>query len=328
MLAVGLACCQTPPAAASGPATSPAPAKPAGPRVVTPIQKHVSAGSGPLSMILVADIGFDWTVWKTFMERNADRYTMYAVTLPGFDKTEAPELAPGEDWEAMRLTNNAVEALARFVKEQSLDRPVVMGHGYGGHLVMKFALDHPDLTRAIISIDGMPVQPLADPNQDDSLGERRLIVREALAPKMNLLTQQEWHDRHYATAIGLVTDGHRANDLAAMLAAQDRGVYSFFLFESILSDIRPQLKQIRVPMLCIAPITPEPPPPASIVRSTWENALGAPPGSWLVYYPMCRHFVMDDNPAQLDVDVALFTAGKDVPGGQKSAIPLGGAAEP
>lgn len=320
-LITATACAQTnPPPAADAPVVAPKPA--AGPRIVTPIQKHVLRGTGPVPMILVPDIGFDWSVWRTFMERNSDRYTMYAITLPGFDKTEAPELAPGEDWEAMRLTNNTIAAMARFVGEHGLDRPVILGHGYGGHLAMKFALEHPNLTRSIISIDGLPVQPLADPNQDDSVGERRLLIRESLAPKMRLLNDQEWHDRHYATSFGLVTDGHRANELAAMLASQDRGVYSFFLFETLLSDLRPQLNGIKVPMFCIAPITPEPPPPAQVVHMTWQNALGAPPGSWIVYYPSCRHFVMDDNPAQLDIDVALFVAGQDIPGGQKSSTPL------
>ncbi|MBL8747124.1 MAG: alpha/beta hydrolase [Phycisphaerae bacterium] len=274
-------------------------------------------------MILVPDIGFDWTVWKTFMERNGDRYSMWAITIPGMDKTEAPQLLPGEDWEAMRLTINTVSAIAQFIEENKIDRPVIVGHGYGGHMAMRLALDHPDLTRGIVSINGLPVQMLADPNQEDSLAERRLILRESLAPKMKMLTDQEWHDRHYATGFSLVTDGHRANELAAMLASQDRGVYSFFLFETILSDIRPRLQELRVPMLCIAPITPEPPPPPQIVHLTWQKALGAPPGAWLVYYPNCRHFVMDDNPQQLDVDISLFVAGKDVPGGQKSPTPIG-----
>lgn len=302
------------------PATAPASAPPVavGPRILAPIQKFTSSGIGPVPMILVPDIGFDWSVWKTFMERNGDRYTMYAITIPGMDKTEAPQLRPKEDWEGMLLSNNTVEAIAVFIKDQSLERPVLVGHGYGGHLAMRVALDHPKLVRSIVSIDGLPGQPMADPNQDDSLGERRLIIRETLAPQMRLLNDQEWHDRHYASGFSLVTDGHRANELAGMLASQDRGVYTFFLFETLLSDLRPRLKDLTVPMLCIAPITPEPPPPPQIFHMTWTNALGAPPGAWLVFYPNCRHFVMDDNPAQLDVDIALFVAGKDIPGGQKS----------
>ncbi|HWQ33597.1 MAG TPA: hypothetical protein VNQ79_12150 [Blastocatellia bacterium] len=40
-------------------------------------------GRGPVPMILISDVRTDWTIWQSFMERNAERYTMYAVTLPG-----------------------------------------------------------------------------------------------------------------------------------------------------------------------------------------------------------------------------------------------------
>lgn len=315
LMIAGCAAAQEKPAAPAAAEAMPA-------RPVTPIQKVVQAGTGPIPMVLVPDIGFDWTVWKTFMERNGERYSMYAVTLPGFDKTEAPELRPGENWEAMVLTTNSVAAIARLIEEKKIDHPVVVGHGYGGHIAMRVALDHPKLVRSIVSVDGLPVQPLSDPNQDDSLGERRLIVSESLAPKMKLLTDQEWHDRHFAAALSIVTDQHRANELAAMLASQDRGVYSFFLFESILSDVRPQLKSIRVPMFCIAPISPEPPPPPQVIIGSWTHVLGAPPGAWLSFYPNCRHFVMDDNPQQLDADIAFFVNGQDIPGAQKSPTPI------
>src|SRR5262249_3432161 len=47
-------------------------------------------GRGPIPMILLADVGEDWTLYKSFMERNAGRYTMYAVTLPGSGGTPPP----------------------------------------------------------------------------------------------------------------------------------------------------------------------------------------------------------------------------------------------
>src|SRR5947209_5334232 len=44
-------------------------------------------GNGPISMILIADAGFGWNIYKDFMKSNKKRYTMYAVTLPGSDNT-------------------------------------------------------------------------------------------------------------------------------------------------------------------------------------------------------------------------------------------------
>ena len=52
---------------------------------------HVETrGEGDTHLLLVPGLLCDWTVWESFMERNAERYTMHAVTLPGFGGTEPP----------------------------------------------------------------------------------------------------------------------------------------------------------------------------------------------------------------------------------------------
>src|SRR5690606_30796269 len=45
----------------------------------------VKRGSGPVPMVLVSDVLMPAEeVYGSFMPQNAGRYTMYAVTLPGF----------------------------------------------------------------------------------------------------------------------------------------------------------------------------------------------------------------------------------------------------
>ena len=72
-------------------------------------------------------------------------------------------------------------------------------------------------------------------------------------------------------------------------------------------------------MLVVAAITPETTPPPKYVRDLWTRALGAPPLTTLTFYPNTRHMVMDDNPEQLDHDIALFVAGMPIPGALRSA---------
>jgi hypothetical protein len=36
-------------------------------------------GRGPVPVILIADVRTDWTIYQSFIDRNAERYTMYAV---------------------------------------------------------------------------------------------------------------------------------------------------------------------------------------------------------------------------------------------------------
>src|SRR5882672_674259 len=43
-------------------------------------------GTGPVAMILIADVGFGSNIYRDFIKANKRRYTMYAVTLPGSDQ--------------------------------------------------------------------------------------------------------------------------------------------------------------------------------------------------------------------------------------------------
>src|SRR5262245_60814298 len=47
----------------------------------------VERGRGPIDMVLVSGSGMGASVFEGFMRRNADRYHMLAVTLPGFEGT-------------------------------------------------------------------------------------------------------------------------------------------------------------------------------------------------------------------------------------------------
>ena len=54
----------------------------------------VEHGHGPIDMVLISGFGLGASTFQEFMRRNADRYRMFAVTLPGFEGTSAPPMPP------------------------------------------------------------------------------------------------------------------------------------------------------------------------------------------------------------------------------------------
>ena len=49
-------------------------------------------GTGPQDMILIAGAGFGGDIFDGYMQEHQDKYTMHAVTLPGFGRTAAPPM--------------------------------------------------------------------------------------------------------------------------------------------------------------------------------------------------------------------------------------------
>ena len=49
------------------------------------IPEYKKIGKGKVAMILIAGYGFDASIFDDFMKSKKSQYTMYAITLPGFD---------------------------------------------------------------------------------------------------------------------------------------------------------------------------------------------------------------------------------------------------
>src|SRR3954469_18332926 len=130
----------------------------------TPVAHVEQRGNGPVVLIMIPGLSCDWHVYDTFMSRNASRYTMLAVTLPGFGGSSPPS---SSDW-----LDNAEQAIVQLVHERKLDKPIVVGHSLGGHLVTRLAIHHPEEFRGAISIDDLPLFPPPMPGQPDTAESR------------------------------------------------------------------------------------------------------------------------------------------------------------
>lgn len=161
---------------------------------------HVEVrGSGPIPMVLISGPTLDWRYWEGFMDRNGDRYTMYAVTLPGMSGSEAmPMPAPwtpkdraarqdppmGTPW-----LDNAVEAVADMMIERCPGPAVVMGHAMGGTLALRLGIEHPRLVSAVVSLEGPVAYPVS---REVTKKERTEQALTDFAVNLGVITPEEW----------------------------------------------------------------------------------------------------------------------------------------
>jgi len=85
--------------------------------------------------------------YATTVARYQDRYRCHVLTLAGFAGV-APITEP--------MLAAARAEIAAYIREQKLDRPVIVGHSLGGTLALAIAADHPDLVGPIVVIDSLP----------------------------------------------------------------------------------------------------------------------------------------------------------------------------
>src|SRR2546423_2508883 len=93
---------------------------------------HVRRGAGE-PVVLVHGLGSWWRVWEPVLDRIAAERKVIALDLPGFG--ESPPLPAGTRPTAAALT----DAVAGFISEIGVEKPLVVGNSLGGWIALELA---------------------------------------------------------------------------------------------------------------------------------------------------------------------------------------------
>lgn len=148
---------------------------------------HVeTSGRGRVPLLLIGDAGVDGReLYRSFVERNKDRYRFHVVTLPGAG------LARPQPWpEVFDLTrrpwlNNIEQSLLRLVEKNGrAGKLVVVGTATGGYFAARLALLKPERIRAAILVNAQVNVPLRSPDSPDRPAtlQERLALMKGFAP--------------------------------------------------------------------------------------------------------------------------------------------------
>lgn len=216
-------------------------------KATTPLPHVEKRGEGDTNLILIHGLNADWRAWKVFMTDldNEDRYTMYAVTLPGFGGTEPPpEEMPGDS--ATPWLDNAVQATVDLIERRGIEDPVVIGHAsLGGFLALRLGIEHPDLVSNIIVVDALvPALPIM--GDMPSKEERNRIV-DLLEPQFANLDAETWESMQNVTLLARNSDYHAL--LQEMMDEAPRSVAVPYLVETMRVDLTDELIAMQTPAL-------------------------------------------------------------------------------
>jgi 3-oxoadipate enol-lactonase len=117
----------------------------AGLREVNGARLHVEEdGAGP-PVVLVHGFALDARMWEDQVGPLAARYRVTRHDARGFGRSSVPGTAPYAH----------TDDLAALVRQFGTGPAVIVGLSMGGAIALDFALDHPDLTRALVLIDAV-----------------------------------------------------------------------------------------------------------------------------------------------------------------------------
>ena len=101
------------------------------------------AGSGE-PVILIHGLSVGRTVWNRLAEDASKLFTVYAVDLPGFGCSDAPDLPYGVPF--------YVDFLLKFMDEANIERATIIGSSMGGKIAAMFAAKYPERVSKLVLI--------------------------------------------------------------------------------------------------------------------------------------------------------------------------------
>lgn len=102
-------------------------------------------------LLILPGWGGNADTWRPFTDRAKQVYDTICLNLPCF----GDEPCPKEVW--------GVEEYAAYVEEQmvkhALEKPLLIGHSFGGQIAVRLAADHPDKFSGLVLIGAAAIRP-------------------------------------------------------------------------------------------------------------------------------------------------------------------------
>lgn len=256
-------------------------------------------GSGNRSVIFIPGLTCGPEEWSGEIARLAPHYTVYALTLPGFDGR--PAIAPP-------LFQTTTSDFWDLLAQRHIDRPVVIGHSLGGTMGFMLATQHPERLSGVIALDGLPIYP----TNVFTTPEKVKAAADGAAASMAAETQAQFAaSERTGTLPYLVTAPGDVAAIAAYAGTADPKATGEWFREDLELDLRPALVKATLPIVLLAPYdatidgkyAPTPAAKDGFYAGLIQNA----PQATVVSIPGARHFAMYDQPEETAaaIDAAL-----------------------
>ena len=234
--------------------------------------------------------------WEPWVQQLGDSFRLISIDLPGHGLTGA---TPEADY--------GVDAMSRFVKQivdaLDLGQVTLAGNSMGGSVSLKFALDYPQHTKALILVSSSGMSRKAD---EQSVGAFKLVGTDAGRLAMRYITPRflvGWTLRgSVRDPDTFITDAmvDRYWELLLMEGSRQASSQRFANYAN-RQALEPRLPSLDVPALLLWGEHDRLIPPDAGQRMAQAIA-----NSQLITYPQAGHLAHEELPAQTAADVRGF----------------------
>ncbi|MEQ4618586.1 MAG: alpha/beta hydrolase [Corticimicrobacter sp.] len=258
----------------------------------------VVEGEGP-DVILVPGMASSRDVWSGLADRLRQTHRLHLVQVAGF--AGAPPVAGGSDGPVVAPV---AEAIADYIEQERLDRPVIIGHSLGGEAALMLGARHPGQVGKLMIVDALPFYSLLfDPA---ATSEAARPGAEVFRAAWLAATDAQAETMQAAALASLVRNEAARPALLAASMRSDRQTVANASHELMTTDLRGEISRIAVPVEVVYAYDTAYGVPVASVDTTFRTAYGEVPEVVFRRIDDSFHFIMLDQPEQFERTVIEF----------------------
>lgn len=252
-------------------------------------------------IILIPGLTSSPEIWDGLTDELKGRYRVHRIHVQGFAG------APAEDNATGPVAAPVAEDLARYIAEQRLNKPVVIGHSMGGTIGMMLAARHPDSVGKLMVVDMIPFMGamFAQPGVNPTVESITPAVEARLAQSA-AASDEVYRAMAAAQVTAMIkTESLRAGPLQDA-ATSDRATSQNAYRELVLTDLRPELPRITAPVEVLYVAFEFPGATPEFSDNVYRMSFATLPSAQLKRIDNSAHFIMLDQPAAFAAEVNAF----------------------
>lgn len=256
-----------------------------------------SSGAGS-DVILIPGLGSSPRVWAELIKA-VPGHRYHLIQVSGFAGQ-----AVGANQDGL-VAAPVAEEIARYIAEQGLQKPAVIGHSLGGTIGMMLAARHPQATSKLMVVDMLPfLGALFGPPGTTAASIKP--TADAILANLRNADPAARQQTAQATLSGMIdTVTMRAGAIEDSVTS-DSGVTARAYHELIVTDLTPELAQIVVPVMVLYVLPKGIPFTEAQMDGYYQGAFVSLKGAVLKRIPASAHFIMWDQAERFQSEVKVF----------------------
>jgi N-formylmaleamate deformylase len=195
-------------------------------------------------IILIPGYACSGDVWNAIVDNLKGKYQLHVLTIAGFAGV------PPIDTPILKTVKND---LIKYVKENHLNKPVLIGHNLGAFMNLWVASEEPSLFSKIICVDGVPfISAMSNPSiTSEDIKRNPAYNAETVAVNFKNTPEKEFDDIIFKHVLTQVSDAAQTRLITQWRLASDRKTLGYTFVEMSTTDLRSDIAKINIPVLVL-----------------------------------------------------------------------------